>query len=171
MSEGDFASNEKSVTVESATSVKIEHTAADGAVTVFKEGISLQAGEIIDSTCMSKAALVTFLAEQKAAAKNEGVLFSLHMKATMMKISDPIFLVTLLKFISRISSKNTPRFSGDLESILKTVLEISSRKSRIYQLTKKPPLKPILRQPSLQGLISLWSIPTEVSLIFMCPAT
>ena len=90
MSEGDFASNEKSVTVESATSVKIEHTAADGAVTVFKEGISLQAGEIIDSTCMSKAALVSFLAEQKAAAKNEGVLFSLHMKATMMKISDPI---------------------------------------------------------------------------------
>ena len=90
MSEGDFASNEKSVTVESATSVKIEHTAADGAVTVLKEGISLQAGEIIDSTCMSKAALVSFLAEQKAAAKNEGVLFSLHMKATMMKISDPI---------------------------------------------------------------------------------
>ena len=90
MSEGDFASNEKSVTVESATSVKIEHTAVDGAVTVLKEGISLQAGEIIDSTCMSKAALVTFLAEQKAAAKNEGVLFSLHMKATMMKISDPI---------------------------------------------------------------------------------
>ena len=61
MSEGDFASNEKSVTVESATSVKIEHTAADGAVTVFKEGISLQAGEIIDSTCMSKAALVSFI--------------------------------------------------------------------------------------------------------------
>ena len=90
MSEGDFASNEKSVTVESATSVKIEHTAADGAVTVLKEGISLQVGEIIDSTCMSKAALVSFLAEQKAAAKNEGVLFSLHMKATMMKISDPI---------------------------------------------------------------------------------
>ncbi len=90
MSGGDFASNEKSVTVEDATSVKIEHTAADGTVTVLKEGIALQAGEIIDSTCMSKRALASFLAEQKAAAKNEGVLFSLHMKATMMKVSDPI---------------------------------------------------------------------------------
>jgi isocitrate dehydrogenase len=90
MSEGDFASNEKSVTVDIATSVRIEHTAVDGAVTVLKEGVALQAGEIIDSTFMSKAALVSFLAEQKAAAENEGVLFSLHMKATMMKISDPI---------------------------------------------------------------------------------
>jgi isocitrate dehydrogenase len=90
MSEGDFASNEKSVTVDIATSVRIEHTAVDGAVTVLKEGVALQAGEIIDSTYMSKAALVSFLAEQKAAAENEGVLFSLHMKATMMKISDPI---------------------------------------------------------------------------------
>ncbi|MDB4437976.1 NADP-dependent isocitrate dehydrogenase [bacterium] len=90
MAGGDFASNEKSVTVEDATSVRIEHTSSDGTVTILKEGIALQAGEIIDSTCMSKAALVSFLAEQKAAAKEEGILFSLHMKATMMKISDPI---------------------------------------------------------------------------------
>ncbi|MDB4509961.1 NADP-dependent isocitrate dehydrogenase, partial [Akkermansiaceae bacterium] len=63
---------------------------SEGTVTVLKEGIALQAGEIIDATCMSKAALVSFLEEQKAAAKEEGVLFSLHMKATMMKVSDPI---------------------------------------------------------------------------------
>jgi len=90
MSAGDFFSNEKSVTVEEATSVKIEHTAADGTVTVLKDGIALQAGEIFDATAMSKSALVKFLAEQTAAAKSEGILYSLHMKATMMKISDPI---------------------------------------------------------------------------------
>ena len=90
MSGGDFASNEKSVTAPEATSIKIEHVSADGAVTVLKEGVALQAGEILDGTCMSKAALVAFLEEQKAAAKEEGILFSLHMKATMMKISDPI---------------------------------------------------------------------------------
>ncbi len=90
MAGGDFASNEKSITVEDATSVKVEHVSSEGTVTVLKEGIALQAGEIIDATCMSKAALVSFLEEQKAAAKEEGVLFSLHMKATMMKVSDPI---------------------------------------------------------------------------------
>lgn len=90
MAGGDFASNEKSITVEDATLVKVEHVSSEGTITVLKEGITLQAGEIIDATCMSKAALVSFLEEQKAGAKEEGVLFSLHMKATMMKVSDPI---------------------------------------------------------------------------------
>jgi len=90
MSGGDFFSNEKSITVEEATSVKIEHTATDGAVTVLKEGIDLLAGEIFDATAMSQSALVSFLKEQVTAAKDDGVLLSLHMKATMMKISDPI---------------------------------------------------------------------------------
>ena len=90
MAAGDFFSNEKSVTIEDATLVKIEHTSSDGIVTILKEGIALQEGEIIDSTCMSKSSLVKFLEEQKVAAKEEGILFSLHMKATMMKISDPI---------------------------------------------------------------------------------
>jgi isocitrate dehydrogenase len=90
MAAGDFASNEKSVTVPEATEVKIEWTGADGSIQVLKEGIGLQEGEIFDGTCMSKAALVKFLGEQIAAAKREGTLFSLHMKATMMKISDPI---------------------------------------------------------------------------------
>ncbi|YCM45399.1 NADP-dependent isocitrate dehydrogenase [Verrucomicrobiaceae bacterium 227] len=90
MSAGDFFANEKSVTIEDATTVKIEHTAADGTVTVLKEGLALLAGEIFDATTMSKSALVNFLEEQTAAAKSEGILYSLHMKATMMKISDPI---------------------------------------------------------------------------------
>ena len=90
MGENDFASNEKSVTLEAATSVKIDHTAADGTVTVLKDSFPVQEGEILDATCMRKAALVEFLAQQTAAAKEEGVLYSLHMKATMMKVSDPI---------------------------------------------------------------------------------
>ena len=90
MSSGDFRSNEKSVTLEEATEVKIVHTSADGTATVLKESTPLLAGEIIDATRMSKKALLSFLNEQIAEAKQQGVLFSLHMKATMMKVSDPI---------------------------------------------------------------------------------
>lgn len=90
MGAGDFRSNEKSVTVENEDTVKIEFTAENGEVTVLKDGIALQAGEIIDSTYMSKKALLSFLEAQIQEAKAQGVLFSLHMKATMMKVSDPI---------------------------------------------------------------------------------
>jgi isocitrate dehydrogenase len=90
MTSGDFRSNEKSVTIENATDVRIEHTASDGTTTVLKESTPLLAGEIIDATHMSKKALLSFLDEQIAEAKAQGVLFSLHMKATMMKVSDPI---------------------------------------------------------------------------------
>jgi len=90
MSAGDFRHNEKSVTVDAATTVRIEHTASDGTTTVLKDGIALQAGEVIDATFMSRRALVAFLHEQIADAKRRGVLFSLHLKATMMKVSDPI---------------------------------------------------------------------------------
>lgn len=87
---GDFFSNERSVTVADATDVRIELVGKDGAVKVLKESTPLKAGEIFDGTFMSKAALTAFLEEQVAAAKADGVLFSLHMKATMMKVSDPI---------------------------------------------------------------------------------
>ncbi len=90
MGKDDFFSNEKSVTVAAATDVKIEFIAADGATTVLKERTSLKAGEILDATVMRKRSLVAFLDEQIAAAKEQGVLFSLHLKATMMKVSDPI---------------------------------------------------------------------------------
>jgi len=89
MSAGDFRNNEQSVTVEAATTARIEHVAADGTVTVMKE-VPLLAGEIMDSTFMSKSALNTFLAAQIDDARARGDLFSLHMKATMMKVSDPI---------------------------------------------------------------------------------
>ncbi len=90
MTDGDFYSSEQSVTIGDATSVNIELTAENGDVTVLKQGLALQAGEIIDSSRMSASKLRAFLAEQIVAAKEQGILFSLHMKATMMKVSDPI---------------------------------------------------------------------------------
>lgn len=90
MTTGDFRSTEQSVTVSNATTVSIQHVAEDGTTTVLKDNLSLLAGEIIDSSMMSKKALIAFLQKEIAAAKSEGVLFSLHMKATMMKVSDPI---------------------------------------------------------------------------------
>ncbi|MCE9542837.1 MAG: NADP-dependent isocitrate dehydrogenase [Verrucomicrobia bacterium] len=90
MDKDDFFSNEKSLTVPDATEVKIEFVGGDGATKVLKEKTPLKAGEIIDSTMMSKKALIAFLEQQIVKAKANGVLFSLHMKATMMKVSDPI---------------------------------------------------------------------------------
>jgi isocitrate dehydrogenase len=90
MSRGDFASNEKSVTVPEATTVRIEFTDTAGTRTVLKDNLALKAGEVIDGTFMSSAALVSFLEQQIEDAKAKGVLFSIHLKATMMKVSDPI---------------------------------------------------------------------------------
>ncbi|HEY9220133.1 MAG TPA: NADP-dependent isocitrate dehydrogenase [Lutibacter sp.] len=90
MKGGDFFSNEKSITVAEAGDVKIQFTDQNGSVAVLKEKTTLLPGEIIDATFMSKKALVKFLEEQIKDAKEKNVLFSLHMKATMMKISDPI---------------------------------------------------------------------------------
>ncbi len=90
MSHDDFFSNEKSVTVPAASNVKIEFVAADGATTVLKEKIALKAGEVFDATVMNKNALVAFLEEKVAEAKKAEVLLSLHLKATMMKVSDPV---------------------------------------------------------------------------------
>ncbi len=90
MGAADFFANEKSVTVPTATTVRIEHVATDGKVTILKDKLALKAGEILDATFMSRNALVAFYAAQIARAKAEGVLFSLHLKATMMKVSDPV---------------------------------------------------------------------------------
>ncbi len=89
MKGGDFRSNEKSVTIPAATTARIEFAGQDGKVTVLKDKLALQAGEVLDATFMSVKALRKFLEEQIEDAKKQGVLFSLHMKATMMKVSDP----------------------------------------------------------------------------------
>ncbi len=90
MRTGDFFGNEKSITIGAATTVRIEHVATDGAVTILKNELKLQDGEILDGTFLSKKALLAFLTTTVDAARAEGVLWSLHLKATMMKVSDPI---------------------------------------------------------------------------------
>ncbi len=90
MTADDFRSSEKSAVIAEAGALRIEHVAADGTTTVLRESVPVLAGEVVDASVMHVAALRTFLGEQIARAKAEGVLFSLHLKATMMKVSDPI---------------------------------------------------------------------------------
>jgi len=90
MDDRDFRSNEKSVVIEADDTLRIEHVGADGTTTVLKDGVKVLAGEVVDATFMDVAALRRFLADQIARAKAEDVLFSVHLKATMMKVSDPI---------------------------------------------------------------------------------
>jgi isocitrate dehydrogenase len=111
MSRGDFATNEKSVTVPEATTVRIEFADKSGNVTVLKDRIALKAGEVIDGTFMSSAALVSFLEGQIEEAKKQGVLFSIHLKATMMKVSDPIiFGFAVRTFFREVFDKHAAAF-------------------------------------------------------------
>jgi isocitrate dehydrogenase len=90
MSGDDFRSTERSVTVEEDGAVRIEHVDPDGNVTVLKDKTPVKAGEVLDAAVMRRAALQAFLAEQLADAQERGVLFSVHLKTTMMRVSDPI---------------------------------------------------------------------------------
>lgn len=109
MSAGDFRSNETSVTLSDAQAgaARIEHVAKDGTVTVLKDGIKYPAGTVVDCTFMSAKALQAFLTEQVAASKAKGVLFSIHLKATMMKVSDPIIFGHAVKvFLAPVFEKH-----------------------------------------------------------------
>jgi len=132
MGQGDFFSNEKSVTLTAATQVKIEHVASDGSVKVLKEKLALEAGEILDATLLRKRALLGFYEEQLARAKREGLLFSLHLKATMMKVSDPIIFGHAVRvFFADLLAKHADTFAklgvdlnngfGDLAEKIKTL--------------------------------------------------
>ena len=101
MAEGDFFGSEQSTTVPAATSVTIQHTGSDGTVSVLKDNIALQAGEVIDAACMSAQALREFLEAEIQDTNKQGVLMSLHMKATMMKVSDPIIFGHAVKVYYR----------------------------------------------------------------------
>ena len=112
MTSGDFASNEKSVTVSKPTTISIKHIANNGTVTTLKNAISLLSGEIIDATVMSKKALIAFLEEQIEDAKKQEVLLSLHMKGTMMKVSDPIIFGHAVKvFFKELFEKHQETFT------------------------------------------------------------
>ena len=106
MGDGDFRSNEKSTTIETAGNVKIELIADDGNKTVLKDSVPVLEGEIIDATTMNVDKLKGFLAAQIRQAKDQGVLFSLHMKATMMKVSDPIIFGHVVRVFFKDVFKN-----------------------------------------------------------------
>ncbi|MFT0477342.1 NADP-dependent isocitrate dehydrogenase [Pseudomonas antarctica] len=109
MSNGDFYGSEKAVQIEAADAVKIELIAKDGTATVLKEKTSLQPGEIIDTAVLSKKALRSFIAAEIEDAKKQGVLLSVHLKATMMKVSDPIMFGQIVaEFYKDALAKHAP---------------------------------------------------------------
>jgi isocitrate dehydrogenase len=132
MTRGDFFSNEKSTVITEATDARIEFVGQDGKTTVLKPKIPLQVGEVIDATFMSRRALREFLAAQIEDAKKQGVLFSIHLKATMMKVSDPkIFGHAVSVFFKDVFDKHGAVFQklgvdpdnglGDLYAKIKTL--------------------------------------------------
>jgi isocitrate dehydrogenase len=172
MSRGDFAANEKSVTVREATTVRIELVDKTGTVTVLKDKIALKAGEVIDGTFMSSAALVSFLEQQIEDAKKQGVLFSIHLKATMMKVSDPIiFGYAVRTFFRDVFDKHAATFKelgvdpnnglGDLYAAIKRLppakqAEIEADIQACY--AKRPPLAMV---NSDKGITNL-HVPSDV---------
>jgi isocitrate dehydrogenase len=138
MSEGDFFGNEKSTTIEEATTVKIEFTAADGTTTVLKEGLKLQAGEVLDATFMSAAKLQEFYAKEIAEAKAQDVLLSLHLKATMMKVSDPILFGHCVKvFFKDVFDKHAATFAEIGVNANNGFAEVVSKVATLPEAKKK----------------------------------
>jgi isocitrate dehydrogenase len=172
MKAGDFRSNEKSVTVPAATEARIEFVGQDGKTTVLKPKIDLQAGEVIDATFMSKRALRQFLEEQIEDAKRQGVLFSLHLKATMMKVSDPkIFGHAVSVYYKDVFDKHAATFQklgvdpdngiGDLYLKIKALPDdqrkaIEADIQSVYQ--KRPPMAMV---NSDKGITNL-HVPSDV---------
>ncbi len=112
MGKNDFCSNEKSVTIEKGGDLKIE-LVAGGETTVLKEAVPVLDGEVVDATFLDTKALQTFIAQQMEDAKSQGILFSLHMKATMMKVSDPIIFGHVVKvFCADVFAKHAEAFES-----------------------------------------------------------
>ncbi len=111
MEKGDFMHNEKSLTMKNSETVKIVHTDINGTKTILKDSLHLLEGEIIDASVLNKKELISFLENQVKDAKDKGVLFSLHLKATMMKVSDPIIFGHAVRvFFKELFQKNEDTF-------------------------------------------------------------
>ncbi len=172
MKQGDFRSNEKSMTTAAATDARIEFVGQDGKTTVLKPKVPLQAGEVVDATFMSVRALRQFLEEQIEDAKKRGVLFSLHMKATMMKVSDPkIFGHAVQVFFKDVFDKHGAVLQklgvdvdnglGDLYAKIKTLPENQRKaiEADIQEVYKKRP--PMAMVNSDKGITNL-HVPSDV---------
>jgi isocitrate dehydrogenase len=172
MKGGDFRSNEKAMTTTAATDARIEFVGQDGKTTVLKPKVALQVGEVIDATFMSKRALRQFLEEQIEDAKKQGVLFSIHMKATMMKISDPkIFGHAVSVFFKDVFDKHAALFQqlgvdpdnglGDLYAKIKTLPDEQRKtiEADIQEVYKKRP--PMAMVNSDKGITNL-HVPSDI---------
>jgi len=112
MTDGDFFGSEQSVTIDAEKNLRIEHVAADGKVTVLKQGLKMTAGEVCDSTKMSVKALQAFFEKEMTECKEQDILLSLHLKATMMKVSDPIMFGHCVKvFFKDLFAKHGATFA------------------------------------------------------------
>ena len=172
MNGGDFYSNEKSMTLTESTDARIEFVGQDGKTTVLKPKLALQAGEIVDATFMSRRALREFLEAQIEDAKKQGVLFSLHMKATMMKVSDPkIFGHAVSVFFKDVFDKHGAVLQklgvdvdnglGDLYAKIKTLPDDQRKaiEADIQEVYKKRP--PLAMVNSDKGITNL-HVPSDV---------
>jgi isocitrate dehydrogenase len=172
MTGGDFYSNEKSVTLTEATDARIEFVGQDGTITVLKPKLALQAGEVIDATYMSRRALREFLEAQMEDAKKQGVLFSIHLKATMMKVSDPkIFGHAVSVFFKDVFDKHAALFQqlgvdpdnglGDLYAKIKTLPDEQRKtiEADIQEVYKKRP--PLAMVNSDKGITNL-HVPSDI---------
>lgn len=180
MNQGDFYHNEKSVTVSEATKVNIELHTSSGEKIVLKEGLELLKGEILDGTFMSKKALLQFLQEQVKDAKEKGVLFSLHMKATMMKVSDPIifghavktfFKDVFDKYASDLKEIGADPNSG-LGSVLKDIEKLPEDKQQAVEADLKRALEEgpgLAMVDSDKGITNL-HVPSDVIIDASMPA-
>ncbi len=171
MSEGDFYGSEKSACIAAEGAVKIELIGQDGSTTVLKEKTPVLAGEVIDGAVMSRKALSAFVAEQIADAREQDVLFSLHLKATMMKVSDPImFGMVVSEFYRDVLEKHAEALdevgfdpNNGIGDLYATIAKLSA--------DKQAEIEPISRRSTPSGRVWPWSIPTRASPTCMCRAT
>jgi len=180
MSSGDFAHNEKSITINQATIVDIVHIENNGKATILKSGLSLLSGEIIDATVMEKQALLAFLKTAISTAKDQHTMLSLHMKATMMKISDPIIFGYAVEvfFDSVFNQFETPlRLAGansrnGLDSVLKAVNTLSTEEKDIILSAFKEVLDqgPELAMVNSDEGITNLHVPSDVIIDASMPA-
>ncbi len=172
MKSGDFRSNEKSLTLDAATDARIEFVGQDGKTTVLKPKVALQAGEVIDATFMSRRALRQFIEEQIEDAKKQGLLFSIHLKATMMKVSDPkIFGHAVSVFFKDVFEKHAATFQklgvdpdnglGDLYAKIKALPDDQRKaiEADIQEVYKKRP--PMAMVNSDKGITNL-HVPSDI---------
>ncbi len=180
MSGDDFYSNEKSATLsaEQVGAARIELVGSDGSVTVLKDGVKLDAGTVVDATFLSAKALDAFLAEQIAATKKDGILFSLHLKATMMKVSDPIiFGHAVRQFLKPVFDKYGDKLkaaganpNSGLGEVLARVAEMPERAEIEAEIEKVMADRPPMYMVNSDRGITNLHVPSDVIIDASMPA-